>query len=552
MGLQGMIDVVLEGCDFDPAEQPLPASADPRQRAGARHHARRAGPATPGDRLGQRARGARGGRRPRPRRWSGLTGTGGAGKSSLTDELVLRFVARLPGQARGGALRRPHEAAHRRRAARRPHPLQHRQAPARLPALARHPRRARRGVRGAARRARDGAGERRLRPDLRRDRRHRPGRQRRRRALRPLALRDDRRVRRADAAREDRDARLRRPGGDQQVHAAAAARTRCATCASSTSATTGCSTPRRSSCRSSAPAPRDFHDPGVNALYGAPRRAARSSASELRLAAAAIRPAPRAPPTPAQPRHPAASASATWRRSPRRCRELPALGGGAGRARRRARGARPRARCWRAPRGHRRGGGAGARRDRRARAPSASACARGSTRACRAAPRRLAALGGRLPRRRASATRCAAARWWSTNYRETLSGTQVPKVARPRYRGAGDRLLWRLLENVPGEFPYTGGVFPFKRTQEDPTRMFAGEGPAERTNRALPLPRRRPAGEAAVDRLRLASPSTARTPTSAPTSTARSARAASRCSPSRRPSSSTPASTSATRRPRCR
>jgi methylmalonyl-CoA mutase len=69
------------------------------------------------------------------------------------------------------------------------------------------------------------------------------------------------------------------------------------------------------------------------------------------------------------------------------------------------------------------------------------------------------------------------------NFRETLSGTRVPKVARPRYRGWGDRLLWRLTENVPGEFPHTGGVFPFKRTQEDPTRMFAGEGPAERTNR---------------------------------------------------------------------
>ncbi|HEV8631333.1 MAG TPA: methylmalonyl-CoA mutase family protein [Thermoanaerobaculia bacterium] len=69
------------------------------------------------------------------------------------------------------------------------------------------------------------------------------------------------------------------------------------------------------------------------------------------------------------------------------------------------------------------------------------------------------------------------------NYRQTLSDTPVPKVARPRYRSAGDRLLWRLLENVPGEFPFTGGVFPFKRTQEDPTRMFAGEGPAERTNR---------------------------------------------------------------------
>ncbi|MGV8039945.1 MAG: methylmalonyl-CoA mutase family protein [Thermoanaerobaculaceae bacterium] len=73
------------------------------------------------------------------------------------------------------------------------------------------------------------------------------------------------------------------------------------------------------------------------------------------------------------------------------------------------------------------------------------------------------------------------------NYRETLSGTGVRKVARPRFEGAGDRLLWRLLENVPGEFPYTAGVFPFKRESEDPTRMFAGEGPAERTNRRFHL-----------------------------------------------------------------
>jgi methylmalonyl-CoA mutase len=68
-------------------------------------------------------------------------------------------------------------------------------------------------------------------------------------------------------------------------------------------------------------------------------------------------------------------------------------------------------------------------------------------------------------------------------YRDTLSKLRVPKVALPRYAGAGDRLLWRLLENVPGEFPFTAGVFPLKRTAEDPTRMFAGEGPAERTNR---------------------------------------------------------------------
>ena len=69
------------------------------------------------------------------------------------------------------------------------------------------------------------------------------------------------------------------------------------------------------------------------------------------------------------------------------------------------------------------------------------------------------------------------------NYRQTLSGTQLRKVALPPFSGAGDRLRWRLLENVPGEFPYTSGVFPFKRQAEDPTRMFAGEGTSDRTNR---------------------------------------------------------------------
>lgn len=68
-------------------------------------------------------------------------------------------------------------------------------------------------------------------------------------------------------------------------------------------------------------------------------------------------------------------------------------------------------------------------------------------------------------------------------HRETLSHTRVPRVALPRYRSWGDRLHWILQENVPGEFPYTAGVFPFKRELEDPTRMFAGEGPPEQTNR---------------------------------------------------------------------
>ncbi len=65
---------------------------------------------------------------------------------------------------------------------------------------------------------------------------------------------------------------------------------------------------------------------------------------------------------------------------------------------------------------------------------------------------------------------------------ESLSHTQIPKVSTPRYEGWGDILKWNLQENVPGEFPYTGGVFPFKREGEDPTRMFAGEGGPERTN----------------------------------------------------------------------
>ncbi|HEB52917.1 MAG TPA: methylmalonyl-CoA mutase [bacterium] len=69
------------------------------------------------------------------------------------------------------------------------------------------------------------------------------------------------------------------------------------------------------------------------------------------------------------------------------------------------------------------------------------------------------------------------------NHTTSLSGLSVPKVALPRYRSDGDRLRWLLTENVPGSFPYTAGVYPFKRTAEDPTRMFAGEGGPERTNK---------------------------------------------------------------------
>ena len=66
---------------------------------------------------------------------------------------------------------------------------------------------------------------------------------------------------------------------------------------------------------------------------------------------------------------------------------------------------------------------------------------------------------------------------------ESLSHSQIPKVALPKYKAWGDLLRWNLQENVPGEFPYASGLYPFKRTGEDPTRMFAGEGGPERTNR---------------------------------------------------------------------
>ena len=79
---------------------------------------------------------------------------------------------------------------------------------------------------------------------------------------------------------------------------------------------------------------------------------------------------------------------------------------------------------------------------------------------------------------------------------ESLSHLQIPKVCLPKYKGWGDILRWTLQENVPGEFPFASGLFPFKREGEDPTRMFAGEGGPERTNRrfhyvSLGLPAKR-------------------------------------------------------------
>ncbi len=68
-------------------------------------------------------------------------------------------------------------------------------------------------------------------------------------------------------------------------------------------------------------------------------------------------------------------------------------------------------------------------------------------------------------------------------FTHSLSGTRIPKVVLPAYKDWGDLLRWQSQENVPGHFPFTAGVFPLKREGEDPTRMFAGEGGPERTNR---------------------------------------------------------------------
>ena len=69
------------------------------------------------------------------------------------------------------------------------------------------------------------------------------------------------------------------------------------------------------------------------------------------------------------------------------------------------------------------------------------------------------------------------------NYTESLSQQQIPKIAVPRFRGSADLLAWLRHENLPGSYPYTGGVYPYRREEEDPIRMFAGEGMPERTNK---------------------------------------------------------------------
>ena len=98
---------------------------------------------------------------------------------------------------------------------------------------------------------------------------------------------------------------------------------------------------------------------------------------------------------------------------------------------------------------------------------------------------------------------------WDQTYesptRESLSGLQIPRVAIPRYTDHGELLRFLRAENLPGQFPFTAGVFPLKREGEDPARMFAGEGDAARTNQRFKTLSEH-ARQAAVDRVRFSDP----------------------------------------------
>ena len=106
---------------------------------------------------------------------------------------------------------------------------------------------------------------------------------------------------------------------------------------------------------------------------------------------------------------------------------------------------------------------------------------------------------------------------------ESLSGTKIRKVSLPRFEDEGEILRFLLKENVPGSYPYTAGVFAFKREGEDPTRMFAGEGDAFRTNQRFKRVSRGHAGAPPVHRLRFGDAVRVGSRIRARTSTARSA-----------------------------
>ena len=120
--------------------------------------------------------------------------------------------------------------------------------------------------------------------------------------------------------------------------------------------------------------------------------------------------------------------------------------------------------------------------------------------------RRLAGRRRVVLRRRAGRRPSATSELVTPLTRTTLSGNRFPRVALPRYTDDGELVRFLRAENLPGWFPFTAGVFPFKRDGEDPARMFAGEGDPFRTNRRFHLLAGRATGDPAVDRVRLGHP----------------------------------------------
>ena len=295
---------------------------------------------------------------------------------------------------------------------------------------------------------------------------HRPGRRRDRRALRPVALRDDPGVRGREPAREDRHARLRRRGGDQQVRAprrrgraarrAPAARPQPRAVRSRSGVAAGVRDHRLAVQRRRrhrplpAPTPRARRDRAfVSTRAGCPAVDGKTSSK-----VASIVP-------------------------PDRTRYL--------------------AEIAEAVRAHH------ATTESRSQRPPASCSSSSPPAMCSPIGRRppttwTRALDGGASGRRCE-TRALLDGWPAVEAeldavpgRESQSGNVVPRVALPRYDDAGELLRFLRSENVPGRFPFTAGVFPLKREGEDPARMFAGEGDAFRTNRRFHLLQRGPAG----------------------------------------------------------
>ena len=312
---------------------------------------------------------------------------------------------------------------------------------------------------------------------LRRDRRHRAERLRDRGPRGRLGLRDDARVRRAVAAREDRHARARRRWWCSTSPTGAAPRTRCATCGASGGAIIPGASADDAELPVFATVASQWDDPGLDRLYAAlqrTRRGARAPRARTRRSARAERDRLRR-------RRSSRRARALPRpRSPRRCgRYRAAAASRRGRARPRGAGARAaRAR----PRGRPRGRARGSRRaPRGARWP-------GSSRRCGPRSKRWPETRERYAAERQSYGVRGQRDRGGESRRDALRDEAAARLAAASGRGLGRaRALPLARRTCPVDFPFTAGVFPFKRSEEDPARMFAGEGPPERTNRRFHL-----------------------------------------------------------------